>query len=190
MIILASNSPRRKELLGGLDIQFRTWVIPDIDESYPNTLDAEDVAEYIAQKKAAPYFNDEHAEEIDDDDIVLTADTVVILEGEVMGKPKDENDACRMLRRLSGKTHHVITGVCLRTKSKMRHFSIKTDVAFAHLTDAQIEYYVSTYKPLDKAGAYGVQEWIGYVGVTKLEGSYFNVMGLPVQRIYEELKAF
>lgn len=121
MIILASNSPRRKELLGGLDMEFRTWVIPNIDESYPDTLKAEDVAEFIAQKKAIPYFNDEHIGAVDDDDIVLTADTVVILDGEVMGKPKDEEDACRMLRRLSGKTHHVITGVCLRTKTKTRH---------------------------------------------------------------------
>lgn len=190
MIILASNSPRRKELLGGLDMEFRTWVIPNIDESYPDTLKAEDVAEYIAQKKAIPYFNDEHIEAVDDDDIVLTADTVVILDGEVMGKPKDEDDACRMLRRLSGKTHHVITGVCLRTTTKTRHFSVKTDVTFAHLTNEQIQYYVAKYRPLDKAGSYGVQEWIGYVGVTRLEGSYFNVMGLPVQRIYEELKAF
>ncbi|NPD80446.1 septum formation protein Maf [Prevotella sp. PINT] len=190
MIILASNSPRRKELLGGLDMEFRTWVIPGIDESYPRTMKAEIVPEYIAQKKTIPYFNDVNIGEINDEDIVLTADTVVILNGEVLGKPKDEKEACLMLRKLSGKTHHVITGVCLRTKTKMRHFSVKTDVTFANLTDEQIEYYVSNYHPLDKAGSYGVQEWIGYVGVTKLEGSYFNVMGLPVQRIYEELKVF
>lgn len=190
MIILASNSPRRKELLGGLDIEFRTWVIPGIDESYPETMNAEEVPEHIAQKKAIPYFNDEHIGEINDEDIVLTADTVVILDNEVLGKPKDENAAQLMLRKLSGKTHHVITGVCLRTKTKTRHFSVKTDVTFAHLTDEQIEYYVTNYHPLDKAGSYGIQEWIGYVGVTRLEGSYFNVMGLPVQRIYEELKAF
>lgn len=187
MIILASNSPRRKELLGGLDLEFRTWVIPDIDESYPADLPAEDTAEYIAQKKAAPYFTDEYIDGVGDDDIVLTADTVVILDGEVMGKPKDEADACLMLRKLSGKTHHVITGVCLTSKQKQRHFSVRTNVTFASLTDEQIEYYVTKYKPLDKAGAYGIQEWIGYVGVTRLEGSYFNVMGLPVQRIYDEL---
>lgn len=190
MIILASNSPRRKELLDGLDVEFRTWVIPDIDESYPADLPADETAEYIAQKKAAPYFTEQYVSGVGDDDVVLTADTVVILENEVLGKPKDEDDACRMLRKLSGKTHHVITGVCLTSKKKQSHFSVKTDVTFADLTDEQIKYYVENYKPLDKAGAYGVQEWIGYVGVTNLNGSYFNVMGLPVQRIYTELNQF
>lgn len=190
MIILASNSPRRRELLGGLDVEFRTWVIPGIDESYPAELPADEVAEYIAQKKAAPYFTPEHIGELADDDIVLTADTVVILDGEVMGKPCDADDACQMLRRLSGRTHHVVTGVCLTSKTKARHFSVSTNVTFSQLTDEQISYYVEKYNPLDKAGAYGVQEWIGYVGVTRLEGSYFNVMGLPVQRIYTELERF
>ena len=190
MIILASNSPRRKELLAGLDMEFRTWVIPGIDESYPDTLAAEETAEYIAQKKAAPYFTADNIASIGDDDIVLTADTVVILDGVVMGKPKDETDACRMLHLLSGKTHQVITGVCLTSKTKQRHFSVVTDVTFANLTDEQINYYVAHYRPLDKAGAYGVQEWIGYTGVTRLEGSYFNVMGLPVQRIFDELSHF
>ena len=190
MIILASNSPRRKELLGGLDVEFRTWVIPDIDESYPDDLPADETAEYIAQKKAAPYFTEQYINELGDDDVVLTADTVVILGDEVLGKPKDEDDAHQMLRKLSGKTHHVITGVCLTSKAKQSHFSVKTDVTFADLTDAQIDYYVEKYRPLDKAGAYGVQEWIGYVGVTNLNGSYFNVMGLPVQRIYSELGSF
>lgn len=190
MIILASNSPRRKELLAGLDVEFRTWVIPNIDESYPDNLPADETAEYIAQKKAAPYFAEPHISAIADDDIVLTADTVVILDGEVLGKPKDMDDAKAMLRKLSGKTHHVITGVCLTSKARQSHFSVRTDVTFAPLTDAQIDYYVERYKPLDKAGAYGVQEWIGYVGVTNLNGSYFNVMGLPVQRIYTELLHF
>lgn len=190
MIILASNSPRRKELLGGLDVEFRTWVIPNIDESYPTDLPADETAEYIAEKKAKPYFTDDYIDGVGDDDIVLTADTVVILEGEVMGKPTDEDDAKKMLRKLAGKTHHVVTGVCLTSKTKQRHFSVRTNVTFANLTDAQIVYYVVKYRPLDKAGAYGVQEWIGYVGVTRLEGSYFNVMGLPVQRIYEELCSF
>lgn len=190
MIILASNSPRRRELLGGLDVEFRTWVIPGIDESYPSDLPADEVAEYIARKKAAPYFTPEYVGQLADDDIVLTADTVVILDGEVMGKPCNEADACQMLRRLSGKTHHVVTGVCLTSKTKTRHFSVSTNVTFSQLTDEQIAYYVTKYKPLDKAGAYGVQEWIGYVGVTRLEGSYFNVMGLPVQRIYAELQRF
>lgn len=190
MIILASNSPRRKELLGGLDIEFRTWVIPDIDETYPADLPAEETAEYIAQKKAAPYFTDEHISGVGDNDIVLTADTVVILDGEVMGKPANEDEAKEMLHKLSGKTHNVITGVCLTSKSKKRHFSVNTAVTFADLKDSDIDYYVEKYKPLDKAGAYGVQEWIGYIGVTRLEGSYFNVMGLPVQRIFDELSRF
>lgn len=190
MIILASNSPRRKELLKGLDVEFRTWVIPDIDESYPETLKAEDTAEYISRKKSEPYFIGPHAENIADNDIVLTADTVVILEGKVLGKPADEAQARQMLRDLSGKVHSVITGVCLRSKSKMKSFSVHTTVEFDNLSDEQIRYYVSKYKPLDKAGAYGVQEWIGYVGVKKLVGSYYNVMGLPVQRIYSELASF
>lgn len=190
MIILASNSPRRKELLKGLDIEYRTWVIPDIDESYPETLKAEETAEYISRKKSEPYFLEPHVRNIADNDIVLTADTVVILEGRVMGKPADEAEACQMLRDLSGKEHSVITGVCLRSKTKTRTFSVRTAVEFDNLSDEQIKYYVAKYKPLDKAGAYGVQEWIGYVGVKKLVGSYFNVMGLPVQRIYSELASF
>lgn len=190
MIILASNSPRRKELLAGLDLEFRTWVIPDIDESYPASIPVDETAEYIAQKKATPYFNIENIGKIADDDVVLTADTVVVLDGKVLGKPADADEARQMLRSLSGKTHHVITGVCLTSKQQQRHFSVRTDVTFDELTDEQIAYYVDKYKPLDKAGAYGVQEWIGYVGVTNLNGSYFNVMGLPVQRIYKELCTF
>lgn len=182
-IILASNSPRRRELLGGLDIPFTVNVIKDIDESYPETLPADETAEYIAAKKAKAY-----TEPIAKDELLLTADTVVILEGEVMGKPADEADAVQMLKRLSGKTHKVITGCCLVGADKERHFSVCTNVTFANLTDEQINYYVNKYKPMDKAGAYGIQEWIGYVGVTRLEGSYFNVMGLPVQRIYDEIQ--
>lgn len=190
MIILASNSPRRRELISALDMEYRTWVLPGIDEAYPPTLASEDVPEFISQKKAAPYFRPENIKNVGDGDIVLTADTVVVLDGKVIGKPTDETDARRMLRRLSGNTHHVITGVCLTSKEKQRHFSVTTAVTFAPLTDEQIDYYVGRYHPLDKAGAYGVQEWIGYVGVTRLEGSYYNVMGLPVQRIYEELRKF
>lgn len=190
MIILASKSPRRRELIGGLDIEYRVWLIPGIAESYPPGLSAEEVPEYIAREKAAPYFRPEHIADVGDDDIVLTADTVVILDGEVLGKPADEDDARHMLQRLAGRTHHVVTGVCLTSKEKQRHFSVTTAVTFAPLTPEQIDYYVERYHPLDKAGAYGVQEWIGYVGVTRLEGSYYNVMGLPVQRIYEELCKF
>ncbi len=184
-IILASNSPRRKELLAGLDVQFEVRVLKGIDESYPATLPTFEIAEYIAQKKAAAY-----RETIAADELVITADTIVVLGDEVLGKPKDAADARRMLRELSGQTHQVITGVVLTTKERQEHFSVVSNVTFKELTDDEIDYYVETYKPMDKAGAYGIQEWIGYVGVTRLEGSYFNVMGLPVQRIYEALRRF
>ena len=184
-IILASNSPRRKELLAGLDVQFEVRVLKGIDESYPATLPTAEIAEYIAQKKAAAY-----RETIAADELVITADTIVVLGNEVLGKPKDAADARRMLRELSGQTHQVITGVMLTTKERQEHFSVVSNVTFKELTDDEIDYYVETYKPMDKAGAYGIQEWIGYVGVTRLEGSYFNVMGLPVQRIYEALRRF
>ena len=182
-IILASNSPRRKELLAGLDVQFEVRIIKGIDESYPAILPTTEIAEYIAQKKAAAY-----RETMADDELVITADTIVVLGDEVLGKPKDAADARRMLHELSGKTHQVITGVVLTTKEQQKHFSVVSNVTFKELADSEIDYYVDTYKPMDKAGAYGIQEWIGYVGVTRLEGSYFNVMGLPVQRIYEALK--
>ena len=182
-IILASNSPRRRELLGGLGIPFEVRVLPDISESYPDTLPAADIAEYISREKGIAY-----KEIIDDNALVITADTVVICGDEVLGKPTDSADACRMLRMLSGRTHQVITGVCLTTMNGQHSFSVKTDVTFKTLSDEEINYYVETYNPMDKAGAYGIQEWIGYIGVTGLNGSYFNVMGLPVQRIYEELR--
>lgn len=180
--ILASNSPRRQELLAGLDIPFEVKVLADIDESYPSTLAAEKVSEYLSVQKAAAYL-----ESIGDNDLVITADTVVILDNEIMGKPQDEQDAKDMLGRLSGHTHLVTTGVCLTTKEKQHHFSVSTKVTFKTLTADEIDYYVERYKPMDKAGAYGIQEWIGYIAVTGIEGSYFNVMGLPVQRIYQEL---
>ena len=195
-IILASNSPRRRELLAGLDIPFEVKVIKGVDESYPESLDAYEVAEYISSKKAEAYRGLLGEEAIQT--LILTADTVVIAptadeqndqegKGVILGKPKDEEDAVRMLRMLSGKTHHVVTGVCLTTRSQQRHFSVTTEVTFKLLSDAEIRYYISHYKPFDKAGAYGIQEWIGYIGCTGLKGSYFNVMGLPVQRIYEEI---
>lgn len=186
MLILSSNSPRRKQLLEGLDIPFKVLVIKDIDESYPSDMPVSDIAEYIACKKAAPYMTSIKGT----DNIVLTADTIVVVDGEVLGKPHDENDAISMLKKLSGKTHQVYTGVCLTAEKKQRHFSVCTDVTFKNLSQEEIMHYVSTYKPLDKAGAYGIQEWIGYIGITGLNGSYYNVMGLPVQRIYEELKNF
>lgn len=181
-IILASNSPRRKELLAGLGIDFEVKVLPYVDEIYPDNLPTREIAEYIAKEKAEAYRRVMRA-----GDLIITADTVVIADDEVMGKPADVADAHRMLRKLSGCTHQVITGVCLTTFDHRRSFSVSTDVTFKKLTDEEISYYISTFRPFDKAGAYGIQEWIGYVGVTGLHGSYFNVMGLPVQRIYTEL---
>jgi septum formation protein len=184
-IILASNSPRRKELLAGIDVDFEVRVIQDIDESYPANLSTKDIAEYISRKKAAVY-----QARMADDELIITADTIVVLDSEVMGKPHDEADASRMLHELSGRTHQVITGVTLTTTTRQQSFSVETDVTFKTLSDEEINYYVQRYKPFDKAGAYGIQEWIGHIGVTGLQGSYFNVMGLPVQRIYEALRQF
>ena len=180
-IILASNSPRRRQLLEGLGIPFEVKTIDGIDESYPDNLHPEKIAEYIANEKAQAYV-------ITPDELLITADTIVVCDGEILGKPHDEADARRMLKSISGKTHKVITGVCLLTAERKTLFSVVTDVTFKRLTDAEISYYISNYAPYDKAGAYGIQEWIGYVGVTSISGSYFNVMGLPVQRIYEEIK--
>lgn len=192
-IILASNSPRRKELLAGLGVPFEVKVLKGIDESYPDTLDAYDTAQYIAHKKANAY---RQLLDTEDSIVVLTADTVVIAPAAdangkplILGKPKDAAQAQAMLRLLSGKTHHVVTGVCLMTKEKLRQFSVTTEVSFKELSESEIDYYITHYKPFDKAGAYGIQEWIGYIGCTGLKGSYYNVMGLPVQRIYEELNA-
>ena len=184
-IILASNSPRRKELLAGLDIPFDVRVIDGIDESYPDDLATHGIAQYISQKKAAAYRLS-----MASDELVITADTIVVLGTHVMGKPHDAAEAQAMLRELSGRTHQVITGVTLTTTDRQTSFSVITDVTFKAFTDDEIDYYVSNYCPFDKAGAYGIQEWIGHIGVTALNGSYFNVMGLPVQRIYEALKTF
>jgi len=182
-IVLASNSPRRRELLGGLGLPFTVRVMDGIDESYPCDLPTHTIAEYISKKKAAAY-----RQTMADGELVITADTIVVLGSEVMGKPRDENDARRMLHLLSGRTHQVITGVTLTTKARQSCFSVTTDVTFKQLADEEIDYYVRKYSPMDKAGAYGIQEWIGYIGVTALNGSYYNVMGLPVQRIYEALR--
>lgn len=192
-IILASNSPRRKQLLAGLDMPFEVRVIPGIDETYPDSLNPYKVAEYIAKKKSVPYLDT-----LLQGELVLTADTVVIAptkdeqndqdgKGIILGKPKDADDAKHMLRMLSGKTHHVVTGVCLSTLNHQHSFSVTTEVTFKEFSEQEISYYIEKYKPFDKAGAYGIQEWIGYIGCTGLRGSYFNVMGLPVQRIYQEI---
>ena len=182
-LILASNSPRRHELLKGLDLDFEVRVKNGVGEKYPDNLPAEKVPEYISKEKAAAY-------DIKEDETLLTADTVVILNGEIMGKPKDTAEAKEMLQKLSGHTHHVVTGVSITTREKQVSFSDTTAVTFRKLTDNEIDYYIEHYKPFDKAGAYGVQEWIGYIGVTRIEGSFYNVMGLPVERVYEALKAF
>ena len=184
-IVLASNSPRRKELLAGLGIPYRVCVLPDIDENYPDTLQGEDIPLYISRRKAAAYTRQMEA-----DTLLITADTIVWLDGRVYGKPHDKAEARAMLHDLSGKSHTVITGVTMRSTDKEVSFAVSTEVSFAPLTDEEIDYYVETYSPLDKAGAYGIQEWIGYVGVNGLRGSYFNVMGLPIHRLYQELKKF
>lgn len=184
-IILASNSPRRKELLSGLDINYRVLTLPDLDESYPLSLQGEDIAVYIAKEKAGAYSH-----LLQGNTLLITADTIVLLDGKVYGKPIDADDAKRMLGELSGHTHQVITGVCITTKEKQQSFAVTSEVRFAILNDSEIDYYVDTYQPFDKAGAYGIQEWIGYIAVEHINGSYFNVMGLPIQRLYQELKRF
>lgn len=184
-IILGSQSPRRKELLKGLDIPFTVQVIEGLEEKYPSHLQAEEIAIYLAELKA-----DVFSPILNDSTLVITADTIVWHEGKVFGKPTDIKDAKRMLQHLSEKTHEVYTGVCIRTKEKNTSFSAVSHVKFAQLSEAEIDYYLQHYKPLDKAGAYGVQEWIGYVAVEHIDGSYFNVMGLPIQRLYQELKQF
>ena len=182
-VILGSGSPRRKELLAGLDLHFDVLVRKGVCEDYPQELDPEKVAQYIAEEKMSAY-----TDLIKDNTLVITADTVVICGTEILGKPKDKCDAKCMLRKLSGKTHQVTTGVCIASAEKRTSFHVTTDVTFKNLTEEEVDFYVKNYKPFDKAGAYGIQEWIGYIGVTSLEGSYFNVMGLPVQRICQTLK--
>ena len=179
-IILASASPRRKELLAGLDLDFKVKVIKGVSERYPESLRAEEVPQYISREKAAAY-------QVADDELLLTADTVVVVDNTILGKPHDADDARRMLRLISGRTHQVVTGVTLTTAKAQKTFGVTTDVTFRQLTDDEINYYISHYRPFDKAGAYGIQEWIGYIGVTSIHGSYYNVMGLPVQRIYQEI---
>ena len=184
-IILASNSPRRKELLAELGIDYEVRTLPDIDESYPAHLQGGDIPLYISKEKA-----DAYKPMLQPGELIITADTIVWLNGEVLGKPHDREDAISMLHKLSGKTHEVFTGVTLTTTEKQHSFYAETKVSFAQLSDEEIVYYVDKYQPFDKAGSYGVQEWIGFIGVERIEGSYFNVMGLPVQRLYRELKNF
>lgn len=182
-LILASNSPRRQELLAGLDIDFEVRTLPDVEESYPKTLWKEEIPVYIAKQKADAYKN-----YLEENTLLITADTIVWLDGKVYGKPENEQEAKDMLQILSGQTHEVITGVCLTGQEKQETFYALSKVKFAGLEPDEINYYVKKYKPYDKAGAYGVQEWIGYIGVEKLEGSFYNVMGLPVRMLYSYLK--
>ena len=184
-IILASGSPRRKQLLEELGIKFRIDVKP-ISETYPSDYPVEKVAQYISEFKAAAF----QTADLKSNSLIITADTVVILNNEILGKPIDEDEAKSMLSALSGERHKVITGVTLRTIKKRHSFSVWTDVIFKNLSNEEIEYYVQNFKPFDKAGAYGIQEWIGHVAIEKIEGSYFNVMGLPTHRLYEELLRF
>ena len=181
-IVLASISPRRKEVMSGLGVDYVVKTLPDVDESYPDTLQGEEIPAYISREKAEAYQS-----MIEPDELLITADTIVWMNGEVLGKPKDREDAIRMLRKLSGASHQVITGVCLTTKGWQNSFTVTTDVTFAVLSEEEIVYYVDKYSPMDKAGAYGVQEWIGFIGVESISGSYYNVMGLPVQKLYREL---
>ena len=178
---MASNSPRRRELLVGLGLSYEVRVLKGIDESYPSNMPVTEIPRYISQKKAEAYI-------LSPSELLITADTIVCLDNEVLGKPHDNAEAHQMLSKLSGRTHQVITGVTLKTTEWSHTFSCTSNVTFATLTEQEIDFYIQNYHPLDKAGAYGIQEWIGYIGVTRLEGSYFNVMGLPVQRLYSELK--
>jgi len=185
-IILGSNSPRRRELLAGMGYEY-TAVNIHADESFPPSLQGGDIPMYISRAKADAYASELHPGEL-----LITADTIVWVDGQQLGKPADEADAARMLRMLSGKTHQVYTGVTLMQvlengELKAKSFVDATDVSFRTITDEEIHYYISQYKPMDKAGAYGIQEWIGYIACTALHGSYFNVMGLPTEKLYEEL---
>ncbi len=184
-IILASQSTRRQKLLQGLGIKFTIFTKKNIIENFPEDMPLKEVPRHLADLKSKAYES-----ELGSNKILITADTVVILEEKIIGKPKSIAEAKEMLRRLSGKKHTVVTGVSLRDKYKQKLFSVPTDVYFKKLTDEEINYYIDTYKPVDKAGAYGIQEWIGYIAVEKIEGSYFNVMGLPVHELYRNLIEF
>ncbi|MBQ2541992.1 MAG: septum formation protein Maf [Bacteroidales bacterium] len=183
-ILLASASFRRRELLTQLGVQYSLVKPSQEEEVVPSDICVEDVSEYLACQKSNVY-ND-----LKDNDLLITADTTVIVDNKILGKPKDYSDAFQMLRLLSGKTHLVVTGVCLRSVDKVVSFSVKTEVTFSKLDDEEIRFYIENYKPFDKAGAYGIQEWIGKVAVEGINGSFYNVVGLPVQRLYRELKKF
>jgi len=184
-IILASSSPRRKVLMEGLDIPFEIISGNETDETYPDVLPPEKVPEFLAQKKA-----DSVRYVLTADTILITADTIVVCDGKIIEKPEDYEHARSIIEQLSGNVHSVLTGVCIRSAEKEKCFTAETKVYFGRLTEKEIEYYLKTYQPFDKAGAYGIQEWIGYISVERIEGSFFNVMGLPVHRVYQYLKTF
>lgn len=181
-IILASKSPRRQQLLSDLGLKFSVQT-KDTPEDFPEHLGMMEIPVFLAEKKAAAF-------DLNDIQLIITADTIVWLDGEVLNKPADYDEGFRMLRALSGKKHQVVTGVCLQSNQKKVAFAATTDVWFKELGDEEIRYYLENYRPYDKAGAYGIQEWIGYIGITRLEGCFYNVMGLPVQDLYEKLRVF
>ena len=184
-IILASKSPRRQELLRGMGVDFEI-LTKETPEDYPADLPLDEVPKYLSLQKSQAFSD----EELPKDYLLITSDTVVICEGEILGKPKDREDAMRMLQLLSGKTHHVVTGVTVRSAKKTESFAVRSNVTFAQLDEDEIDYYIEHCRPYDKAGAYGIQEWIGYVGISGLEGSFYNVMGLPTRKLYQCLKSF
>lgn len=184
-VILASKSPRRQELLRGMGVDFEILTKETL-ENYPVDLSLDEVPKFLSLQKSLAFDEDE----LPSDYLLITSDTVVICKGEILGKPKDKDDAVRMLQLLSGKTHHVVTGVTVRSAEKTESFAVRSDVTFATLDSEEIDYYIAHCKPYDKAGAYGIQEWIGYVGISGLEGSFYNVMGLPTRKLYQCLKTF
>lgn len=184
-VILASKSPRRQELLRGMGVDFNV-LTKETPETYDSTMPADEVPEFLSLQKSMAFSVDE----LPTDFLLITSDTVVIVGDEILGKPKDRNDAFRMLELLSGKTHQVVTGVTVRSAQKTNSFSVKSEVTFADLDEDEKAYYIDHCKPFDKAGAYGIQEWIGYVGISGLQGSFYNVMGLPTHRLYQVLKTF
>jgi len=184
-LILASGSPRRRELLGELGLEFTIGQIKDYDETYPASLKYDEIPAYIAEQKSLHYKG-----ELEPNDVLITSDTIVAIDGDILGKPKDKSEAIKMLRELSGRTHHVVTGLCIRSTQKTVTISDTCEVTFDILSDEDIEYYIDNFKPFDKAGAYGIQEWIGLSNIKSITGSVYTVIGLPVQKLYKALMLF
>ncbi len=184
-IILSSNSPRRRELLAGLNIDFTIDTGTSFIERYSPDTPHVKVPELMSEGKSYGFHR-----ELDEDEILVTSDTMVLCGGEILGKPRDRDDAVRMLKLLSGRGHQVISAVTIRDRHRSKTFSVSTDVYFKNLSDSEIDYYIDNFHPFDKAGAYGIQEWIGYIGITRIDGSFYNVMGFPTQRFYEEVQDF